>query len=512
MVGRSTARLSRPNEPVAGAVPVSEPRRTVPATGCLVCRFVADSVERRIFFVFAEAIGELWFVGRMRAGGFCADHVRRIVSEGNGPRLTGPFEDVLEGWLARRQAAGGPALPVVGAACPICETAGWAADHALGLLASGDVRRIETGLGGVWPICLPHLDRLIDRVPWTEQVTWIDRWRARLLEAAGEALADPSAADRIAGALDILAGRAGEDGAVGVGSSAAAPEADGWRTGLLSEAGLRAEFERGVCPICTAATAGQRRLLAWLVDPGRTANDRRDLDALCGRHLRSLWALDPEHGAAATRSAVERRLAMFAGLPTIDDRPPLRIADRLAWAWRRPEVDAGAGRRVRVGARVGSLWRAVRAPASFVAERLRRARFTADRPCAACVAAATSRRRALALLAATLRSRPGRDAFERSDGLCLRHAVLAAGDPRFEAGLVGLVGAVAEGRVAAVRFELEEALRKSSWSVRYEPAGPEATAWRRAARLVLGEAALPEGGDGSEPWPVGEPDRPQRAV
>lgn len=536
---RSTAASwNRPDAPSLAERSADDTTMPRAPSSCVVCRFVADSVERRIFFVLAEAFGERWFIARMRAGGFCSAHVRRLVAAGHGHRLTGPFEDVLRGWLARRREAGGRVLPLVGEACPICDTASWAEDHGLGLLAAGDERRIEVGLGGPGPLCLPHLDRLVDRVPWTEQVAVATRWAARLLEvvsavSAVSAAAEVGADAAAPAALDILAGpvldppnadrdpategasvgpAASTAGRTGPTGSPAAEAQSGWSGGLLTEAGLLGELERGSCPVCTAVAAAPRRLLTWLADPRRRANDRRDLDALCGRHLRVLVHVAPPAGAAAIRTALERRLAMLAALPTDADRPPVRIVERPAWAWRRTRRRNPEDRRAPVSERLSAIWRSLRTPGDVVAERLRRARLAADRECVACVAAATARRRTFALLAATLLSRPGRERFERSDGLCLRHAALASAEPAVGAASFALVAGVAEGRVAAVLFELEEALRKSSWSVRYEPVGPEATAWRRAARLVLGAAAVSEIDDPFAAAEADEPRRPRRAI
>ncbi len=630
MSPRSSVRRSRPSGTAAmdelGRVsaPSADPDRALVEVGgeidaeCVVCRFVAEAVERRAFFIFVEAVGEPWFIAKMRAGGFCGPHVRDLVASGRGPRLTGPFEDVLEGWLARRRALGGAGLPAVGEACPICETAAWAADHALGLLASGDARRIEVGLGRSEPICLPHLDELIDRLSWPERVGAAQRWAERLLEAVAlatraelEAMADgersrsegagaPPAPGRwyspgeqrsgegaeaasralrsaavpeplaaatgasggpLAGVVDILAGSQASlqrrtthrelqasqpeegppgshrrsppagaaQGAPAVAPSAAAlgasPEpraptlAEAWHDGLITEAGLAAELAAGRCPVCTAVAAAPRRLLAWLAAPASTDRDRRDLDALCGDHLRDLAAFAPESAAAVVRSALERRLAMLAALPTIADQPPRPIVARVGWSWRRARVRRGDEAPASRLAALREIWRVVRSPGELIEERLRRARLAADRECVACLAAVTARRRTFVLLGATLRGRRGRDRFEVSGGLCLRHAGAAPAatsgtGAAFDAAGLALVAAVAEARCATILFELGEALRKSSWSVRFEPPGPEGTAWQRAATFALGEAALPSavGSGGRTIGAAPEPIRPRRAL
>lgn len=638
MSRRSSVRRSRPSGTAEmdrlgmASPPSPDPDRALAElggqidSGCVVCQFVAEAVERRAFFIFVEAVGEPWFIAKMRAGGFCGPHVRDLVASGRGPRLTGPFEDVLEGWLARRRALGGSGLPAVGEACPICETAAWAADHALGLLASGDPRRIEVGLGRSEPLCLPHLDELIDRLPWPERVAAAHRWAERLLEAVAlatraelEGMTDgegsrsaragcpPASGPRpagwrsgkgadavsrapqsavepeplaaatgavgasLAGVVDILAGSqsslrrrmahqegrasqpeegpaasdrsspptfAARAAAARAAPPAASPEsqtptlAEAWHDGLITEAGLAAELAAGRCPVCTAVAAAPRRLLAWLAVPASTDRDRRDLDAFCGDHLRDLVALAPVSAASVVRSALERRLAMLAALPTIADQPPGPIVARVGWAWRRTRARPGDEPPASRLTALREIWRVLRWPGDLIEERLRRARLAADRECVACLAAVTARRRTSVLLATTLRGRRGRDRFELSGGLCLRHAAAAhaAAAPAatsrtgaaFDAAGLALVAAVAEARCAAVLFELGEALRKSSWSVRFEPPGPEGTAWQRAATFVLGEAALPSAAEPDGPFGgtaaerVGgaapEPARPRRAV
>ncbi|MER3418350.1 MAG: hypothetical protein C4343_04460, partial [Chloroflexota bacterium] len=50
---------------------------------------MADAVERRAFFVFAEAIGESWFVARTRGGGFSANPCELAGGEDTG-MVSGP--------------------------------------------------------------------------------------------------------------------------------------------------------------------------------------------------------------------------------------------------------------------------------------------------------------------------------------------------------------------------------------------------------------------------------------
>jgi hypothetical protein len=65
-------------------------------------------------------------------------------------------------------------------------------------------------------------------------------------------------------------------------------------------------------------------------------------------------------------------------------------------------------------------------------------------------------------------------------------------------------------RLDVLAWELAEADRKQAWALRYQPSGPEATAWLRATALVDGGVFLggpasrlaepqPDGGDGNSP-------------
>jgi hypothetical protein len=79
----------------------------------------------------------------------------------------------------------------------------------------------------------------------------------------------------------------------------------------------------------------------------------------------------------------------------------------------------------------------------------------------------------------------GRKAFHESAGICLRHCVEAANIAEVPAALDELLAAQIA-RLRVIEWELQEAARKSSWSVRYESKGPEQTAWRRAASQIYG--------------------------
>ncbi len=56
----------------------------------------------------------------------------------------------------------------------------------------------------------------------------------------------------------------------------------------------------------------------------------------------------------------------------------------------------------------------------------------------------------------------------------------------FEPAVLETLVGVQIARLAALEWELEEFYRKSGWEVRYEPKGPERTAWARAIERFSG--------------------------
>jgi len=451
---------------------------------CVVCEFVEASVDRRIFFLFVEGLSEVWFFLQMRRGGFCLRHARHLSASGTGFRLTGPSLHVIKGWESRCAARESPDL-TVGGACPVCETETWAEMHALGLLAAPDTERARVALGRTDPLCLRHLDQLIDRVPWplaSVVAARIDD-RVRLAEATAQAGADPTIA--------ILCGRDPDQPARP--ADEAPPDGDalrgrgpGWPDGSLTVEGLVEELEAGRCPVCSACRAASSRYLRWLGEPGRVVERDADLATVCRHHLYDACQRVPPAALRGIAASTGRWRAMAGVLVEARSEPPALVADRL-----RRAADVFRERRaVRTRERhlvsaVAATGRFVLDPKSIIADRLRRARLQRERRCAGCQAMVTAAGRTFDLVDALLAGRSGREHFERTDGFCLRH--LAAGASRLQPSSAAIATNVARSRAARIGWELDEALRKSSWSVRYEPSGPENTGWKRALSFVLGE-------------------------
>jgi hypothetical protein len=106
-------------------------------------------------------------------------------------------------------------------------------------------------------------------------------------------------------------------------------------------------------------------------------------------------------------------------------------------------------------------------------------------PCPVCHRLSVARDRALLLLFALLESPQHQALFAKGHGLCLRHysRALTLKPPE---GIREILTEVQAARLSLLEWELEESLRKDSWTFRPEAAGTERTAWSRAIRRFSG--------------------------
>ncbi len=232
-----------------------------------------------------------------------------------------------------------------------------------------------------------------------------------------------------------------------------------------------ADFLQGLsrgdaCPVCLEVRRAWIEWMRWLDDAVRQGFDVNDLLPTCAEHV---WPTIHQGDKCLASVTVEKVLKDILG--------------QLGTALRalRPSPDPGRGR-----------------PVHRLKEfllRPRRARLMAAREilasplrCPVCARLTEARDRALYLLFALLRDRRYRAAMESGYGLCLKHfsralaLAPAAGVREF---LVELEVA----KIALLLWELEEAMRKRSWSARPEPQGTEGTAWREAVRRFSGSMA-----------------------
>ena len=103
--------------------------------------------------------------------------------------------------------------------------------------------------------------------------------------------------------------------------------------------------------------------------------------------------------------------------------------------------------------------------------------------CPACHARDGVERAQLALVNSALALHPVRDHYERSHGLCVRHALQIP-----EGRAAEMAHRHSAARLAVLAWEVEETARKYAWAYRHEPSGPETDAWIRAMGQIDGQA------------------------
>lgn len=439
---RTNAGESHPRAPDVRPALKSEFEALLSADGCPACTFLA-SADRSFFSWFVSENHTVASVqAQLRAAmGMCARHSRRLIDDpGPGPVVTTVVREALTGAHARLRG------PAPGGSCPACESA---------LSRSGDVRHLVSNallhksearhFTEHHGLCLGHALALAEAAPPAP------------MKLVAERLLDELRGHNPSTMLALLAG-ADDD----------ASRRATWRTHLPDpgEAGttvatLCAQLSVNACPACLAAGISERRYLRWFQEAsvGGDPSLATDPGEFCATHLHDLALTD----VAAARYAIDRkRSATIAALQ--------RLLDQLA------QPPNPRGRR--------------RASGTDVSDRV----HTTLRPvhqCPACRAERTAELRQVQLLDAALTLPVVQRAYENAHGLCVRHALGLAG------GTAGqLVRRAVDGRVAVLRWELEEIRRKYAWTCRHEPVGPEHDAWLRAlvqvdGRLLGGGPANP---------------------
>ena len=133
--------------------------------------FRDSSVQRSLFFLFAEGLGDADFTARLRSGyAFCVRHARLVRADPVSERRLGDaYGQLLKSVIERVrdiERTRSPASPVAGTSCPWCRSAAWAEDHVIWLMAEGradDVAGIRTSA-----LCVERTLRA-----WSARVTGI---------------------------------------------------------------------------------------------------------------------------------------------------------------------------------------------------------------------------------------------------------------------------------------------------------------------------------------------------
>jgi hypothetical protein len=205
-----------------------------------------------------------------------------------------------------------------------------------------------------------------------------------------------------------------------------------------------ARFEIDACPVCLPTGLAERDYVRWVVE--HTAQDdpslRNDPGELCSGHLHDLALADP--GLAA--QAIEHKRGGAMGRIT-------RMRD------------------------LGS-----------------------TRYCPACNARDGIERSQLDLVVAALGLSTVRDRYERSHGLCLRHAVQIS-----DGQAARLARRHVDGRLGVLAWEVGETARKYAWAYRHEGSGDERQAWLRALAQIDGRVFEGVCAPAGVPGPEAEP-------
>ena len=406
---------------------ISELERLLREPGCPACRYVGE-IEQSFFSWFQiESFSSPQVHAQLRAAlGMCPAHSRRLAEElGEGHVMTTVAREALAGALQHVRG------DTQAGRCPACEVVATGSRRGCQLVLEGlldpSMGRLYAHNGGM---CLEHVLQTLPAADLPALKTLAEQLLAQLRHETGRGLATS-----LAGSDDDAARRAF------------------WRERLpeLPTRGstldrIRETIEIDACPVCVSAGAAERDYLDWF-SAGSVAGDeslRSDPGEFCSSHLHDAVAASfaIDHKRAARIAHLERFLARLSRLPARSRKGRRSRPDELDQV--REELLAGPY-------------------------------------CATCKARDGVERSRLDLIAASLSLAPVRERYERSHGLCLRHAMQI---PEGQAARVARRHV--DGRLAILAWEVNETARKYAWAYRHETGGPEHGAWMRALAQIDG--------------------------
>jgi hypothetical protein len=448
--------------------------------GCPLCRTVDQATNRYHFWFVHESFQQPETLAQLRSNlGMCPRHTRDLVKLRHSSALTTVLREVLPAAAARL------AQPAARPGCPACGSAARAAAYQLSTIARLlDDQTVVEAYRAAGGMCVAHTLRALRSVP--------PRHARLLVLVLRDALTCPPDGTS---PVDVLAGTDPDTTTrhrlreLLPGEPAPPTTASPGRATLER---LHQLLEVDACPVCLTEGQSERRYLRWLAAgaDGKPADGSRGVAGpdeleLCARHLHDQEVAAPPVGmAAVARQAGPWRARLDGCQPHLAREERLKsMAGRRSLAraaWARP----GTRDQRRVWtSRARSVIR------TFLESR-RQARELAlaglRMPwCRVCHAVAQDNRRAADLLLAALRDHPTARRYQAAHGLCVRHVLELLPDGR-----AAPVRGVLLARLDVLAWELAEADRKQAWALRYQPSGPEATAWLRATALVDGGVFL----------------------
>jgi hypothetical protein len=410
---------------------LSEFERLLREPGCPACRYLAEAERSFFSWLRIESFSVAEVQARLRAGmGLCDVHSRRLIEEfGDGHVMTIIVREAIAGARQRLRDEGEPGP------CPACEAVGFGGQRARQLvvdaLADPATARAYSEHDGV---CLAHFLEAADRVDASTLTLMTDRLLATL---------------RAPDTTAIVALLAGEDPDVDRRADWWERLPEGTSAGSTLD-GLCGRLGVAACPVCLSAGLAECGYIRWFLE--RTVEDDPSLDndpgELCRAHLHDLAHADRPLAATAIEHKRAGRTAQLE-----------RLRSRLA------EL-APPGRR---GRRGGVDLDAIREEVVTKAY------------CPACNARDGIERAQLELVGAALALSRVRDVYERSHGLCVRHAVQVS-----DGQAARLVRRHADARLGVLGWEVHETARKYAWAFRHESSGSERDVWLRALAQIDG--------------------------
>jgi hypothetical protein len=458
------------HDPAAG---LGDLEAALTGEGCPVCARTGDADERWLDHFLYEGYLERAAMQQVaRGGGLCAYHTGRIETLGTSAAVALIYHRLIEDCLPRlasAREARRSSLPLIAAPgfCEACAQAGEVERRECYFLAQITASRPPDRYGNPALVCMPHLRRL---APYVDDnrlggILALHRRSVAALAiplaaapvcAGGRHIAEADRAIRL-----ILGARPDHRGAPPAGT---APESEG--AAFAADPDPARRLRRRLrhlasCAICAEIADSVAQSLSWLAQAAEGDGDLSDVLPLCRAHVGQARAfcgpaLAPALAAVVVREAEERLVyAGRAGEPAGG-----RAAAFVAHALR--HAGAGAARR------------------RAVLEALRR-----GRECPLCRQMREAGERAIQLLAVLLEIPDTRRAFENGHGLCVRHAAQTLAMPVPPA-IATIVAATTHARLALLRWELEEQLRRGAWQARPQRRGAESAAWLNAGARFAG--------------------------
>lgn len=477
--------------------------------GCVFCHRERKVLKQFFFWYLHEGYGEPENLERMwRSHGFCPEHTRRLLAEGLPQTTASIYAPLISEAVKDLRRAGdetrtsrapehlAESLAPKGS-CPACATRDRSIEYlAHSLRVTLHDPEVREAFGRTpFVICLPHLLETAPQFEWEELRFLVDTTIRNLERAEAKLAPDQGASEE----LDVTAAALwGSDPDEAHHKRRTDPEAAKHRS-CSSEADaawsptvaeLRRHLTEPGCPVCR----GQRRALKgyfeWLlVEVTEPAHRWRDALGLC-----------PEHGREFVRRGDEPAVSRLARAVREDRAGDL---ERLAAALRRKPPEWLLPRLLEIPGRMrekrtvddeqrrrtlrSELWMALanslRSPGKILLE-LREPALRMY-TCPACKYLQTVSARTCDLVSRAVADPDTSRIYQKSDGLCFRHLPQAVGFCTGCASLDALLRAQ-KVRLELLQWEIREYQRKQSWTLRYEPKGPEQDAYRRAVAQYTG--------------------------